>query len=107
MNTSKSVLLVEDNEHDQLFFIRALSEIENATLYDIANNGKEAHDKLENPVILPDHIFLDLNMPVMDGIECLTEIIKKPQTKTYNNYHSFKRYKASRTYTPTWSKSVY
>src|SRR4249919_2109798 len=61
--------------------MEALSEIENATLYDVANNGKEALDRLENSVILPDLIFMDINMPVMNGIECLAEIIKNPQTR--------------------------
>jgi len=80
MKTSKSILLVEDDKDDQNFFIQALREIENATLYHVANNGKEALDKLDNPV-LPDIIFMDINMPVMNGIECLSAIIKNPQIK--------------------------
>src|SRR5687767_6156612 len=79
MKQSKSILLVEDSRMDQLLFIYALKEIENAILHDIANNGKEALDKLENADILPDLIFMDVQMPVMDGIECLEEIIKNPQ----------------------------
>jgi CheY-like chemotaxis protein len=80
MKTAKSILLVEDDQDDQIFFIEALSEIENATLYDVANNGKEALDRLQNQVMLPDLIFMDINMPMMNGIECLTEIIKNPKT---------------------------
>ena len=76
MKTSKSILLVEDDKDDQYFFIEALSKIENATIYDVASNGKEALDKLKNSVILPDLIFMDINMPLMNGIECLSEIIK-------------------------------
>ncbi|HYV92628.1 MAG TPA: response regulator [Chitinophagales bacterium] len=78
MNTSKNVFLVDDDTDDQLFFIEALSEIKNTTLYGVANNGKEALDKLENYHELPDLIFMDINMPVMNGIECLAELKEKP-----------------------------
>ena len=81
MTRSKTILLVEDNKLYQLLFIQVLKEIKHAILYGIANNGKEALDKLENSAILPDLIFTDINMPVMDGIECLTEIKKNPKIK--------------------------
>jgi CheY-like chemotaxis protein len=81
MRNSKSILLIEDNKHDQFFFIQAISEIPNLTLYDIAQNGKEALELLRESNSLPDMIFSDINMPVMDGIECLSEIIKNPGLK--------------------------
>eukprot|EP01035_Chromulina_nebulosa_P054372 gene54372-74484_t len=76
MMQSKSILLVEDDKDDQEFFIEAIKDIENVTLYFVANNGKEALDKLRNSKVLPDLIFTDINMPVMNGIECLTAIIE-------------------------------
>jgi len=81
MTRSKTILLVEDNRLYQLLFIQVLKEIKHAILYGVANNGKEALDKLENSATLPDLIFTDINMPVMDGIECLTEIKKNPKIK--------------------------
>ena len=81
MRKAKTILLVDDDEDDQLFFIKALSEIDNATLYTLANNGKEALDTLENSAIPPSLIFMDINMPMMNGIECLAEIIQNPQTR--------------------------
>ena len=78
MKKLKSILLVEDDEDDQFFFIEAMSKIENATLYAIAKNGKEALDCLENSSTLPDIIFMDINMQIMNGIECLTLIMKNP-----------------------------
>lgn len=81
MNLPKNILLVEDDPEDQLFFIEALSEIKNANLYGVAGNGKEALDVLENSVNLPEIIFLDINMPLMNGIECLTAIMQNPQIK--------------------------
>jgi CheY-like chemotaxis protein len=81
MTRSISILLVEDNRLYQLLFIQVLKEIKHAILYDVVNNGREALDKLENSDTLPDFIFTDINMPVMDGIECLTEIKKNPKIK--------------------------
>lgn len=81
MKKIKRILLVEDNRDDQYFFVHALDKIENARMFGLANNGKEAMDKLLNSDSLPDLIFSDVNMPMMDGVECLTEIIKNPQTR--------------------------
>lgn len=81
MNLSKNILLIDDDLDDQLFFTDAINGIEGAILHGVANNGKEALDILKNPLRLPDIIFMDINMPVMNGIECLTEIIKSPQIK--------------------------
>ena len=81
MNLPKNIFLVEDDPEDQLFFIEAISQIKNAILYGVASNGKEALDVLENSVNLPEIIFLDINMPLMNGIECLTEIMKNPKIK--------------------------
>jgi len=78
VNNPKNVLLVEDDKDDQMFFTEALMEIENVTLFDIANNGSEALSKLENAAILPDIIFMDINMPLMNGINCLEVMLKKP-----------------------------
>lgn len=80
MRTIKSILLVEDDLDDQEFFVDALNEIENASLYGIANNGQEALHKLDNPSI-PDLIFMDVYMPHMDGMECLTNIILTEQIR--------------------------
>lgn len=81
MNTHINILLVEDDPDDQFLFTEAITEIENVTIYGIANNGKEALAKLEASDILPDLIFTDINMPGMDGIECLSNIMSNPQTK--------------------------
>lgn len=78
MGNATSIFLIEDDKHDQYFFKQALHNIECASLYDIANNGREALAKLRAADTLPDLIFTDIHMPEMDGIECLTEIIKIP-----------------------------
>ena len=81
MNTPKSIFLVEDDKDDQFFFTDCIEKIENATLYGVASNGREALDKLENLPKLPDMIFMDIHMPRMNGIECLAEIMKNTHLK--------------------------
>ena len=71
----KSILLVDDDEVSNFLsdiIIRDTIEIEEINT---CMNGQEALDFLENnikmPNALPDVIFLDLNMPVMDGWDFL------------------------------------
>jgi CheY-like chemotaxis protein len=78
---NKSILLIEDNKDDQYFFTKAIHDIESASLYHVANNGQEAICKLKSADRLPDIIFTDINMPLMDGIECLSQIKKMPAVK--------------------------
>ena len=80
MRKVKSIFLVEDDLDDQEFFVEALHEIENASLYGIANDGEEALYKLNNP-IRPDLIFMDVHMPRMNGIDCLAKILQTEQIR--------------------------
>ncbi len=81
MNTLKTLFLIEDDPDDQEFFIDAIRQIKNVTLYGIAGNGKEALGIMHKSDLLPDIIFSDINMSVMDGIECLIAIVNNPKTK--------------------------
>lgn len=70
MKESKRILLVEDDVDDQVYFLDAIAEINPSIECKIANNGLEA---LQNVQSTPsyDVIFLDLNMPIMNGFEFL------------------------------------
>ncbi len=81
MKIAQRILLVEDDKDDQEFFIDAMNEIGNISLYDIANNGKEAIDRLKQSRLLPTLIFLDINMPLMNGMEFLELMRKDPEMK--------------------------
>ncbi|MEO6668317.1 MAG: response regulator [Ferruginibacter sp.] len=80
MTDSKRILLVDDDADDQLYFVDAIAEINPSIECKIVNNGLEALQELE---ILPafDFIFLDLNMPIMNGFECLGSLKKVDQYK--------------------------
>jgi CheY-like chemotaxis protein len=70
----KTCLLIDDDLDDQEIFALALSKIRFDFDCTVANNGLEALKRLENSSELPDYIFLDLNMPRMNGKECLKEL---------------------------------
>jgi CheY-like chemotaxis protein len=73
----KSCLLVDDDEDDQEIFCLALHEADASVNCRMASDGKEALKILSDKSYLPDYIFLDLNMPQMNGKECLKEIRKR------------------------------
>lgn len=70
----KKILLIDDDDDDQEIFLAALSEIDISVKCTIASNGREALEMLNESTINPDIIFLDLNMPVMNGQQFLLEI---------------------------------
>lgn len=73
------ILLIDDDEDDQLFFKEALELINPLLQCETAGNGKIALELLKSSDSLPDLIFLDLNMPVMNGLEFLNH--KNKDTK--------------------------
>ncbi|GEK12844.1 chemotaxis-specific protein-glutamate methyltransferase CheB [Aliivibrio fischeri] len=74
------VLVVDDSS----FFRRRVSEIINSDprleVIDVAVNGKEAVEKAKS--LKPDVITMDIEMPVMDGISAVREIMKACPTPT-------------------------
>lgn len=75
MNNATTFLLVDDDADDTLLFEDALKRAASSVSFEAAANGQEALDKLNNrQAPLPDIIFLDLNMPRMDGKECLAHL---------------------------------
>jgi len=69
------ILLADDDEDDRDFFRDALDELKINTVTTFVNDGSQLMQYLEQPdVVLPHIIFLDLNMPLMSGMECLKEI---------------------------------
>ncbi len=74
-NDNIQILLVDDDEDDRLFFIEAMIQTGQNLIINVAKNGFELMNFLKNGKMkMPFVIFLDLNMPLKNGRECLQEI---------------------------------
>jgi CheY-like chemotaxis protein len=76
------ILYAEDDPEDAEVFRDALKSIDTSIGCIVAKDGIEALHVLENSIVLPDFIFLDVNMPMLDGRECLIRI---KGNKTYSD----------------------
>ncbi|HMV10945.1 MAG TPA: response regulator [Cyclobacteriaceae bacterium] len=80
MKSERYILLVDDDPDEHLLFQDALKELKNAPKLSYARDGQQLMQHLDAAhAELPAIIFLDLNMPRMNGFECLQEIRKSPK----------------------------
>ena len=71
MTAPKIIMIVDDDPDNIEFFCDALSEIDPTIKCIGARGGEEELTLLKENTALPDIIFLDINMPKMDGKQCL------------------------------------
>jgi len=87
MTTSRSILLVEDNEDDVFIMKRALTAAGVKNPLHVVEHGQEAVDylagagKFQDRALfpLPAIIFLDLKLPLKSGHEVLAWIREQPE----------------------------
>ena len=76
------ITLADDDEDDRLFFTDAFEELKINTVVNTFKNGRELINFLNRPeTVLPNIVFLDLNMPILNGIDCLKEIKQNEKFK--------------------------
>lgn len=69
------VILADDDDDDKILFKMALTRTNVQSDVITVNNGKQLTDYLKKePPVNPCIIFLDINMPIKNGLECLEEI---------------------------------
>jgi len=92
MDRLKNLILVDDDDIVAYLIKRLVADTHMLELTKIFRNGLDAlnylKENLNNPDILPEIIFLDLFMPVMDGWQFLEEynMIKPEINKTITIY---------------------
>ncbi|HYD90225.1 MAG TPA: response regulator [Flavobacterium sp.] len=78
----QACFLIDDDEDDREIFGIALEDAAPGFECITAKNGLEAMELLNTGNFMPSHIFVDLNMPYMSGIECLQAIKHIPALAT-------------------------
>jgi CheY-like chemotaxis protein len=80
--TQKIFMIVDDDPDDREFFTDAVNMVFADSSCLMAVNGEDALRKLQHEISpLPDYIFLDLNMPRMDGRSCLSAMKRNSHLK--------------------------
>ncbi|MEO8583107.1 MAG: response regulator [Flavitalea sp.] len=78
MSKKKTFFIVDDDIDDQELFIEAVNEVDRNIECISASDCEEALALLKSgKMTLPDMIFLDLNMPRLNGKQCLAELKKQ------------------------------
>jgi len=73
----RTVFIADDDSDDLLLFKDALESVDSSIKLEDVKNGVDLLNLLSN--ITPDLLFLDLDMPGKNGLECLIEIRKNDQ----------------------------
>lgn len=76
----QSILLIDDNDDDCRFFSETLKRLYPGIKLTRGEDGRHGLDTLYDMNPLPDIIFLDINMPRMNGWECLAGIKSKKES---------------------------
>ena len=74
-----TILYIDDDPDDREFFREAVHYMDPAIMCHTAEDGAKGLRDLDEMIIMPDFIFLDVNMPIMNGRQFLIEIKKRPR----------------------------
>lgn len=70
----KNILLVDDDPDDAEIFMEAIDAIDKDIVCHISTNPVKAFEELKASEKLPDLLFLDINMPCLNGLDFLQQL---------------------------------
>lgn len=77
----KRIFIIDDDVEDQEIFMEAVKEVSPSIECFASTSGEQALEQLSTGMIKPELIFLDLNMPKLNGKQILGEIKNIPVAK--------------------------
>ncbi len=87
MEEIRNCLIVDDDEDDQEIFIMCVKMVNEHIHCVSAYDGQQAIDMVtSNTELIPRYIFLDVNMPKVNGIECLRALRGIPRLMATDIY---------------------
>jgi CheY-like chemotaxis protein len=69
-----TVMLIDDSSSEHVIFREILKAIDQSIHYVAIKGGREAILYFQQGIHKPDFIFIDKNMPAMDGVDTLREL---------------------------------
>ena len=75
MNKKKYLMLIDDDPDEMEFFLDALEKLPGLFEFGYAVNPKVAMSLLTD--VTPDYFLIDMNMPAINGLECVSMIRKE------------------------------
>jgi CheY-like chemotaxis protein len=73
------IFLADDDEDDTVLFQEAVEKCGISAIVTVFQHGRQVCDHIEHDLVHPDIIFLDINMPLMNGKDCLKQIRRNAQ----------------------------
>jgi CheY-like chemotaxis protein len=87
MKEKMKVFLIDDDQDDQEIFCMAVESVNKDIMCITVSDCVEALSMLKaDKELMPDFIFIDVNMPKMNGIECLTHLVTMEHLKVSKIY---------------------
>ena len=77
-----TIMYIDDDAEDREFFKEAVKGIDPGMACYMAQDGREGLNDLREMIVMPDFIFVDVNMPIMNGRQFLMEIKKIPRLRS-------------------------
>lgn len=77
-----TLLYIDDDPEDKEFFQEAVRQLDPSIQCYTAKDGLEGMSVLDEMMVWPDFIFVDMNMPVMNGRQFLVEIKQKIRVRS-------------------------
>jgi CheY-like chemotaxis protein len=74
-----TIFICDDDQDDRQFFVDAVQSVYPTIKIEEVTNGSELLNLLLH--VRPDLVFLDLDMPVLNGVQCIDQIRKNPKLK--------------------------
>lgn len=76
------ILYAEDDREDADVFREVVESLNSKIICLTVNDGTEVFTFLQDAVTLPDLIFMDVNMPLMNGKDCLVKLKSNKEFKS-------------------------